>query len=293
MKKKLAVLVCGIGVAGMVLGATAATLVRKIQAELRYDFEVVVDGEVKQFKNAQGENVYPVLYDGTTYLPVRAIGELMGKKVYWYEDEKRIELRDFESTVTDADVIVPGNDDKDGPIYELPVEEPSYEVQSLLQRPSNVEITEGIDKAKCLALKKAGFAENQVTNLNVELDEERGIYYYDVEFKKDGKEYDAKYRADNFELAYWYVEPDDDIVEKEPGEIENDELSRGLAKAKKLALEKAGFTESQVKQLKAEFDKDNGVGFYEVEFKKDGKEYDAKYRADNFELVEWDVEIDD
>ncbi len=210
MKKKLALLVCGIGAAGMVFGATAATLIKKIQAELRYDFEVVVDGEVKQFKNADGENVYPVLYDGTTYLPIRAIGELMGKTVYWYEDEKRIELKDKKTTVTDADVVVKNDDEKrDGSIYEPPVEKPSYEVQSLLQRPSNVEITEGLEKAKILALKKAGFAESEVKFLKTELDEDDWKLYYKVEFRKDGKEYEAKYSTDTLELVEWDVDIDD------------------------------------------------------------------------------------
>ena len=85
---------------------------RDIIVQLREDFTVVIDGEVKEFKNVNAERVYSVIYERTTYLTVRTIGEIM-EKVYWYENDKRIELKN--STVTDADVIIVGdekNDDK-------------------------------------------------------------------------------------------------------------------------------------------------------------------------------------
>ena len=41
------------------------------------------------------------------------------------------------------------------------------------------------------------------------------------------------------------------------------------------------------------FVKENGVFVYEVEFKKDGKEYKAEIKADDGKILHWDVEIDD
>lgn len=50
-----------------------------MQSEIRPDFTVKIDGEMRTFKNANGEVVYPMLYKRTIYLPMRAIGELYGK----------------------------------------------------------------------------------------------------------------------------------------------------------------------------------------------------------------------
>ena len=116
MKKRMTLIMALVIVLSFSTGVISKTVYENIKAQLRPDFVVEIDGEEKEFKNANGERVYPVLYDGTTYLPIRAIGEIMGKTVYWYENEKRIELKDekedVKTTVTDADVIVTDEKDK-------------------------------------------------------------------------------------------------------------------------------------------------------------------------------------
>lgn len=44
---------------------------------------IVLNGAVLEAKDASGTAVYPILRDGTTYLPVRALGEALGKTVVW------------------------------------------------------------------------------------------------------------------------------------------------------------------------------------------------------------------
>lgn len=44
---------------------------------------IYVDGQLKVPVNAQGTPVDPLVYDGTTYLPVRAISNMLGKEVTW------------------------------------------------------------------------------------------------------------------------------------------------------------------------------------------------------------------
>ena len=44
------------------------------------------------FYNVNGDEVHPILYSGTTYLPVRAIGELMGKNVNWDASTRTVSL---------------------------------------------------------------------------------------------------------------------------------------------------------------------------------------------------------
>lgn len=65
------------------LGVGAANIAQRVQADICPHFSVIVDGEKQTFTDANGAEVYPLVYNGTTYLPVRAIGNLMGKDVGW------------------------------------------------------------------------------------------------------------------------------------------------------------------------------------------------------------------
>lgn len=203
MKKKLGLVLVIAVVLAFTTGAVAKDVFEVIKAQIRPDFTVEVDGEVQVFKNADGERVYPILHDGTTYLPLRAIGELMGKTVYWYEEDKLIELKDEKKgpTVTDADVIVDGEKQPEKP--EKPPkpekEEKDYDETGYI----------GKEKAKEIALKKAGLKADEVKYIEVEFDKENGVFVYEVEFKKDGKEYKAEIKADDGKILRWDVEIDD------------------------------------------------------------------------------------
>lgn len=65
------------------------------------------------------------------------------------------------------------------------------------------------------------------------------------------------------------------------------------AKAKSIALAHAGFSENQVKYLRAEFDYDDGFAVYEVEFYADGMEYDYEISARTGKIIDVDREYDD
>lgn len=67
----------------LAVGAVAATTVQKITADLRPDMTVQVDGEARTMLDQKGNIVYPISYNGTTYLPVRALGEILGQEVKW------------------------------------------------------------------------------------------------------------------------------------------------------------------------------------------------------------------
>ncbi len=55
----------------------------------------------------------------------------------------------------------------------------------------------GEDKAKEIALERAGITEDRVRFDRVELDRDSGVLHYEVEFFKDNIEYDADIKADD------------------------------------------------------------------------------------------------
>lgn len=64
----------------------------------------------------------------------------------------------------------------------------------------------------------------------------------------------------------------------------------GEEKAKEMVLSKAGFGADDVTFEKIELDKDDGAWVYEVDFRKDNTKYDAKVKADDGAILEWETE---
>lgn len=56
----------------------------KVMKELEYrDIKVSMDGEVLDLRDAQGNVIEPFKFDGTNYVPVRAIAQILGLNVSW------------------------------------------------------------------------------------------------------------------------------------------------------------------------------------------------------------------
>lgn len=81
MKKLLSILIA----VSMVLTASAAFA----EGE---DIRVFLDNRRLNFTDANGDEVLPMVIDGTTYLPLRAIANSLGIGVRWSEAERRIDL---------------------------------------------------------------------------------------------------------------------------------------------------------------------------------------------------------
>lgn len=84
MKKRLQGLIAGVLIGAMLTsGAVFAKQISE-SAELFYNnIKIYIDGGEIVPKDANGNTVEPFIYNGTTYLPVRAISNAFGKDVEW------------------------------------------------------------------------------------------------------------------------------------------------------------------------------------------------------------------
>ncbi|MBQ7312426.1 MAG: PepSY domain-containing protein, partial [Clostridia bacterium] len=150
----------------------------------------------------------------------------------------------------------------------------------------------GSDRAKEIALEHAGYTEANVLGIEVEMDYEKGVMVYEVEFHADAQEYDYDINAETGEIVKNHAERDDDwwddwnwddtewkfteetvkeerlqneqaLVRQEHG-TSADYLS--LEDVKKIAFEHAGVTADTIFDLETEFDHDNGRAEYEIDF---------------------------
>lgn len=73
-----------IGLLACICFSSALALNTHLKIPVSYrDIKLFVDDEIITPKDAEGNVVEPFIYDGTTYLPVRAVGEALGRDVDW------------------------------------------------------------------------------------------------------------------------------------------------------------------------------------------------------------------
>lgn len=132
--------IAGAIVAAIILTGTAlgATAVKNLEVTYR-DIKLVIDGNLVTPKDALGNVVEPFIYNGTTYLPVRAVAEAVGKSVDWDGNTSTVYLGgiiDYERVpkaiplyhfpyveIGDADCYEIRGDDKSNSIYIFSKEE--------------------------------------------------------------------------------------------------------------------------------------------------------------------------
>lgn len=245
----------------------AAAKVKNISVDIRTDFTIVADGTTQVFKDAAGKRVYPMLYNGSTYLPLRAVGGLMGKTVDWDGATQTVTLTTPNGggdLVTDADSFS-GGTGKPGGTGLITLEE-----------------------AKAVALKHAKLTADQVTFVKQKLEREDGRQVYDIEFyTSDYKEYDYEIDAATgliLEVDYdadSFTPPDPSVT----GTISQD-------KAREIALAQVpGATAKNMTKLT--LDRDDGRLIYEIEIKYNGMEYDFEINAADGAILEMEMDEDD
>lgn len=96
MKTKLKICAAAL-LASVAIGATvyAANLTKKI--DVLYDDIKILSNNIEFMPvDEQGSQVEPFIYEGTTYLSVRAVSEALGKNVSWDSETKTVMVTDNE-----------------------------------------------------------------------------------------------------------------------------------------------------------------------------------------------------
>ncbi|MPM72807.1 hypothetical protein SDC9_119783 [bioreactor metagenome] len=84
MKKRIAtVLICLALFASFCTGALASGNMKAISAYLNSGIKILYNGQTQTMKDAQGNTVYPISYNGTTYVPIRAVSDMLSLPVEW------------------------------------------------------------------------------------------------------------------------------------------------------------------------------------------------------------------
>ena len=86
-KRMLSILICLMFFSVGVYGAEAP---KAISVYLKPDVTIMVGEQSKSFYNEGGDVVFPLIFEGTTYLPVRAVSSLMGENIEWDDLSKTV-----------------------------------------------------------------------------------------------------------------------------------------------------------------------------------------------------------
>ncbi len=174
----------------------------------------------------------------------------------------------------------------------------------------------GNEKAKAIALGKAGVAETDVREFEVDLDMEAGKMVYEVDFDTVSYEFEYDIDAKTGDILKEQKEPRDrdDIDDHHDDDYHHTGSGNGMStqtpttqnpttqtpetgeigreKAKNIALSHAGVSASNAREMEVELDTEKGVKVYEVSFESAGIEYDYEIDASTGKIIKAEKERD-
>ena len=156
------------------------------------------------------------------------------------------------------------------------------------------------DEIRAIVFNHAGVNANDVREFEIELDDEDGIWVYEVDFKAGNIEYDYVVNAVTGAIIRVETEIDDDPTAapgtprptaqptQQPG---SEFLSEDEIRA--IVFNHAGVNANDVREFEIELDDEDGIWVYEVDFKAGNIEYDYVVNAVTGAIIRVETEIDD
>ena len=234
---------------------------------LRPEYHIVIDGTERTFANANGTKVDPAIYNGSIYLPLRAIGEIMGKSVSWDGTTQTVRL---DSATSGGDVT-------------------DFDTNNSSQSTPTGSVT--LEQAKQTALQHAGKTASQVQFVKAQQDWENGRKVYEIEFIISSgtgyTEYDYEIDAATGKIVSYDYDAESYTPTQNTNTNANVKISE--ATAKQTALSRVpGATAANIYKFKLDFD--DGRWEYEGEIRYGTMEYDFAIDATSGTVTEWDAE---
>lgn len=254
-------------IAALCVTATA-TSKRSIQVE--DGIGITLNGARFTPRDADGKQVSAFLYNGTTYVPVRAISEAMGMDVSFNSATRTVVLTTADRTAS----------------------------QQGASSASGNYIT--VERAKQIALNNAGVKEANAVFLRANLDWDDGRMQYEVEFYSGNTEYDYDIDAvtgailsSDRELENFQIWNNDTSRPSGNTSGNTGSASSGnyitAERAQQIALAE---TPSGSTVVKCQFDWDDGRAQYEIEIRNGWTEYEFEIDAVTGTIFSRDIDND-
>lgn len=251
-----------------------------ITLRIEPDYTIVIDGTARTFYNVNGQKIDPALYNGSIYLPIRAIGEIMGKTVSW--------------DGTTQTVLLSGNTTGGG-VTDFDTNNPSGNTGGNTGNTGNTGTTTGsvtLEQAKQTALNHAGKTASQVTFVKAKSDWENGRTVYEIEFiYRSGTsylEYDYEIDASTGKILSYDYDAEG-YAPSAGGNSGSQTVTITEARAKEIALNKVpGASTANIYEFKLDYD--DGRWEYEGKIIYNSMEYEFSIDANTGNVIGWDVE---
>ena len=226
----------------------AASVYKNITARQNTAMTVKVDGTALTMKDDDGDSLYPLTYDGNTYLPAEQLASAVGYNATSDDDSVSLTRKNTVSTFPAASGDI------------------------------------GSEKAKSIALNHAGVTSSTAKFVKVERDRDDGRLLYEVEFYAGNKEYDYEILASDGTILSYDADIEGYRIPSSTSSSSSGYI--GVERAKEIALQHAGLSSSGVNFVKAEFDHDDGRAEYEIEFHHNFREYEYTIDAASGTILE-------
>ena len=226
----------------------AASVYKNITARQNTAMTVKVDGTALTMKDDDGDSLYPLTYDGNTYLPAQQLASAVGYNLTSDDNSVSLTRKNTVSTFPAASGDI------------------------------------GSEKAKSIALNHAGVTSSTAKFVKVERDRDDGRLTYDVDFYAGNKEYDYEILASDGTILSYDADIEGYRIPSSTSSSSSGYIS--VERAKEIALQHAGLSSSGVNFDKAEFDHDDGRAEYEIEFHHNFREYEYTIDAASGTILE-------